>query len=155
MTDVNQTPISLPNGEKTAVRTQFGALCYRFKGQDLRVLLVTSRKSGLWILPKGWPLDGATPAQTALREAEEEAGAIGKVTGGSIGLYSDVKTLTSNQQVPCVIAIYPIKVKKLLRSYREKSQRKRKWFSLKRAASTVDNPELRQFLKDLDPHRLS
>jgi ADP-ribose pyrophosphatase YjhB (NUDIX family) len=40
------------------------------------VLLVTSRETGRWIIPKGGPIKGFKPAKTAAREAYEDAGAL-------------------------------------------------------------------------------
>ena len=55
-------------------RTQYGALCWRMHRGKVEVLLITSRDTGRWVIPKGWPIDGLAPAQTAAREAWEEAG---------------------------------------------------------------------------------
>ena len=151
---LKQKPIILPGAEKTALRTQFGALCYRVRRDKVQILLVTSRTNKRWIVPKGWPVDGATPVEAALREAYEEAGVEGKVTGNCIGIYSYVKALTDKEELPCVVAIYPVMVTRILSDYPEKTQRKRKWYSVKKAAATIDQPELRQILKDFDP-RLS
>ncbi|MEL7345614.1 MAG: NUDIX hydrolase, partial [Pseudomonadota bacterium] len=73
------------------MRTQFGALCWRIKNGETRILLVTSRRTKRWILPKGWPLHGATPAKAATREAWEEAGARGKARPICLGIYSYLK----------------------------------------------------------------
>lgn len=154
MTNLKQRPISLPGAEKTALRTQFGALGYRIQRDKVQVLLVTSRTSKRWILPKGWPVNGATPIEAAMREAYEEAGVEGKVTGNCIGIYSHTKSLRKNEDLPFVVAIYPMKVARMLLDYPERSQRKRKWFSLKRAAAVVDHPELRQIIKDFDPRAI-
>ncbi|MEO1542762.1 MAG: NUDIX domain-containing protein, partial [Pseudomonadota bacterium] len=78
VTEITQQPLTLGSGCKRDVRTQFGALCWRMHKGKLKVALVTSRRSHRWILPKGWPVDGATPAQAAAREAYEEAGLEGK-----------------------------------------------------------------------------
>ena len=151
MAKLKQKPILLPGAEKTALRTQFGALCYRFQRDKVQVLLVTSRTNKRWIVPKGWPVDGTTPVEAALREAHEEAGVEGKVSGNCIGIYSYVKEITDQNQLPCVVAIYPVKVTRLLNNYAEKAERKRKWFSLKKAAAAIDELELRQIVKDYDP----
>ncbi len=85
---VKQKPISLMNSDKRDVRTQFAGLCYRMVGGKPEILLITSHRSGRWILPKGWPIDGKTPAEGAMTEAWEEAGVIGKVSPKCLGLYS-------------------------------------------------------------------
>ncbi|MEN9850080.1 MAG: hypothetical protein RL128_243, partial [Pseudomonadota bacterium] len=60
-------------------RTQYGALCWRMHRGKVEVLLITSRDTGRWVIPKGWPIDGLAPAQTAAREAWEEAGVEGDI----------------------------------------------------------------------------
>ena len=60
---VKMRPIRLAPAQKRDVRSQFGALCYRVVDGQVQVLLITSRGTGRWILPKGWPVDGATPAE--------------------------------------------------------------------------------------------
>ncbi len=152
---LKQKPISLPGAEKTALRTQFGAICYRIQRDKVQILLITSRGSKRWIVPKGWPMDGATPVEAVLREAYEEAGVEGKVTGHCVGIYSYVKPLTGQDELPCVVALYPVRVMRLERDFPERSQRKRKWVSLKKAAGLIDQPELRQILKDFDPRAIS
>ncbi len=141
-------PIQL--AQKRELRTQFGALCYRVQQGKVQVLLVTSRGTGRWIVPKGWPIDGSTPAQAALQEAWEEGGVDGKVTGHSLGIYSYDKT-DDGQRMPCVVAIFPVKVKALKSNFPEAGQRRRKWFSRKKAAELVSEPELAQIIQHFDP----
>ena len=69
---IKQLPISLRGAAKSDVRTQFAALCYRIKRGKVQVLLVTSRRTKRWIVPKGWPMEGRTPADSAAQEAWEE-----------------------------------------------------------------------------------
>lgn len=143
-------PIQLAQSQKREVRTQFGALCYRVQNDKVQVLLVTSRGTGRWILPKGWPIDGATPAEAALQEAWEEAGVDGKVRGNSLGIYSYDKQ-EDGTRMPCVVAVFPVKVLALKRKYPESDQRKRKWYSRKRAAELLEEPELQQLVRNFDP----
>ncbi len=144
-------PLSLQAAHKTDVRTQFGALVYRIYNNKPQVLLVTSRGTGRWIIPKGWPLDGITPAQGAAQEAWEEAGVQGKPSDRCLGLYSYQKSIGAEREVPCLVMVYPIKAKKLARQYPEAGQRRRKWFSPKKAAARVAEAELAQILKSFHP----
>ncbi len=145
-------PISLREHHKSDVRTQFAALCYRISDDDKpEILLVTSRGTGRWIIPKGWPMDGKTPIESALQEAWEEAGVKGKVSGPCLGLYSYHKELNDESDLPCVAMVYPIKVKSLAKKYPEVGQRSRKWLSLKKAAARVDEPELAHILATFNP----
>lgn len=148
---IKQRPMRLPDDGKRGVRTQFGALCWRRVGDKVQVLLVTSRRRGRWIVPKGWPVDGATPAEAAETEAYEEAGVKGKVTPSVLGIFSYTKGLDEGEQLPCVVALFPVKVKKVLNSWPEQSERRRKWMSLKKAAKKVDDPELASILAGFDP----
>lgn len=148
-----QKPIRLSLSDKRSVRTQFGALPYRIRDGKVEILLVTSRRNGRWIVPKGWPMDGETPAGAAATEALEEAGAIGKLSEQVLGFYAYDKG-HGGEKLPCVVAIFPLKVKKLLKDYREVGQRRRKWVSQKKATQMVSEPELRQIIKHFDPKAL-
>ena len=149
-----QSPIKLQDASKSDVRTQFAALCYRVHKDEVQVLLITARQSGRWIIPKGWPMDGKTPGESALAEAWEEAGVKGKVIGQSLGLFSYHKDIDTNREMPCVAMVYPVKVKTLAKSFPEYGQRKRKWFSPKKAALKVSEPELAHILKVFNPELL-
>jgi len=51
------------------VRVQYGALPYRFTPMAaLEILIVTTRQSRRWIVPKGWPIKRLTPSKSAARE---------------------------------------------------------------------------------------
>src|SRR6185437_4781462 len=68
---------------------QVAALCWRrgpAQGR-LEVLLVTSLTARRWILPKGWPEPNLTLAQSAAREALEEAGVVGEINTVPVGCY--------------------------------------------------------------------
>ncbi|MEO0389843.1 MAG: NUDIX hydrolase [Pseudomonadota bacterium] len=148
---IRQLPISVRRGAKSDVRTQFAALCWRVVDQKLQILVITSRGAGRWILPKGWPMDGQTPADAALQEAYEEAGVRGQADPRPLGLYSYTKLMDGQPDLPCVAMVYAVRVKSLAKTYPEQSQRKRKWVSRKKAAALVDEPELARILRDFDP----
>ncbi|MAM60731.1 NUDIX hydrolase [Maritimibacter sp. UBA3975] len=148
--NARQKPVHLQSAGKRDVRTQFGALPYRVKNGKLQVLLITSRGTGRWILPKGWPMDGATPAQAAATEAFEEAGVDGTPLDTVVGFYSYFK-VHEKERLPVVVAIFPVRVRRLLNDWPEAGQRKRKWLSPKKAAKVLDEPELRQIVKHFDP----
>ena len=133
------------------MRTQFAALCWRVKNGKVQVLMVTSRRRRRWILPKGWPQDDATPVEAAETEAWEEAGVKGKARSVCLGIYSYIKELNKNDRLPVIVAIFPVKVKKTSSDWPEKSQRRRKWMSLKEAAKAVNERELAAIIKSFDP----
>jgi len=149
-----QLPLNLGKGQKTDVRTQFAALCYRIVRDKPQVMLITSRGSGRWIIPKGWPMDGRSPAESAAIEAWEEAGVRGKVHERCIGVYAYQKMLGPEQGIPCLAMVYPLRVKSLAAKFPESGQRKRKWMTRKKAAARIDEPELAHILRRFDPSLL-
>ncbi len=151
---IKQLPISVNGARKTDVRTQFAALCWRLVDGKVQVLLITSRGSGRWIVPKGWPVDGQTPGDAALTEAWEEAGVVGKVDWRPLGLFSYRKMIAEDDDLPCVAMVYPVRVKSLAKTFPEAQERKRRWVSRKKAAQMVEEPELAQIIKSFDPRIL-
>ena len=139
---------------KKGVRTQFAALCYRVtKKGRLKVCLVTSRNSGRWILPKGWPMDGRSPARAAAQEAWEEAGVKGRSHDLCLGVY-DYRKSTDRLRRPHLAMVYPLKVKQVFKSWPEAKQRRRRWATLEKAATLVQEPGLQAILAGFDPERL-
>lgn len=150
---VDGTPRPLENrGE--APRQQYGALCWRRGDAGIEVLLVTSRDTGRWVIPKGWPMKDLDPAHSAAREAWEEAGVEGKPTGRPIGDYSYDKNLgrsdAPGETVPCQVEVFPLWVEKLANRFPEMRQRRRKWFSPAKAARKVAEPGLKRLLARLE-----
>ena len=148
---VRRVPMDLGPHSKAEARTQFAALCYRSKKSSLQLLLVTSRRMRRWVLPKGWPVDGLTPAETAMREAFEEAGVAGSIDERCIGHYSYRKILGGNSSIPCIVAVFPVEVEGLKDSFPEYGQRHRKWFTRKKAAAAVSENELKNIILNFDP----
>ena len=153
-TMINHLPMSLFDGAKSDVRTQFGALCYRWQKKKLQILLITSRTAKRWIVPKGWPMDGKSPLQCAEIEAWEEAGATGVSDGRCIGIFSFAKQTCDGIERPCVAMIFAIEVQNLADEFPEVSERKRKWMSRKKAAKLVREPELSRIILDFDPRQV-
>ncbi len=145
-----QLPISLHGGTKDSARTQFAALCYRVRRGKVQVLLVTSRKRKRWIVPKGWPMEGKTPAASALREAWEEAGVQGVASDACIGVYSYRKA-ASRGDLPVLAMLYPVKVTALKKSFPEARERRRMWVSRKKAARLVAQRELARLIVGFNP----
>ncbi len=151
MAKIKQQALDLENYNKRDVRTQFGALCWRLNNGKIQILLVTSKRSRRWIIPKGWPQDGATPAQAATTEAWEEAGVKGKVSTLCLGIYSYVKTLPGKENLPCVVAVFPIKVTSAAANWPERRKRRRKWVSPRKAAALGQERELAGLLMNFEP----
>ncbi|MCV6592140.1 MAG: NUDIX hydrolase [Silicimonas sp.] len=119
------------------------------KNGKLRVLMVTSRDRGRWVMPKGWTMDGKTPWQAAEIEALEEAGAVGFISDQPVGTYHYDKRLGGGKIRRCEVTLYPLVVEKLKRRWKEERQRKRHWFAPGKAAKLVEEDELAQILKGL------
>lgn len=93
-------------------------------------------------------MDGKTPAQAAAIEAWEEAGVIGKARPECVGLYSYTKEAGKIGTFLCVVSLFAVKVKRTSQNFPERDLRKRKWVSLKKAASMVAEPELGKILRN-------
>lgn len=139
-----------PLKELPVSRTQHAALCFRIVKKKPQILLVTSRTTKRWIVPKGWPIDGLAPHEVAAREAYEEAGVEGKAFKTCIGLYAYPKILDDGSALPVAVSVFPIRVKHLRRKFPEVKERRRRWFSPKKAAQRVDEPELRELIRNFD-----
>jgi 8-oxo-dGTP pyrophosphatase MutT (NUDIX family) len=150
MKSLHTREIELGDGGKTDLRTQFAALCYRIKDDKLQFCIVTSRRSKRWIVPKGWPMHGETSMDAAATEAFEEAGVRGKIYPRPIGVFSYYK-VRSQDELPCMAVVYPLKVKKILKRWPEDRERERKWVSRKKAAQMVDDPELSVIIQTFNP----
>src|ERR1700681_325260 len=108
----------------TTKRVQYAALPYRRRGDSrTEVLLVTSRETGRWIIPKGWPIKRKAPHAAAAREAREEAGVVGKIGRRSIGWFSYEKRLKRGITIVCKVHVFALKVKRRQESWPEKGQR--------------------------------
>ncbi|MCR9236005.1 MAG: NUDIX hydrolase [Alphaproteobacteria bacterium] len=128
-------------------QTQMAALPLRqSESGDWRILMITSRDTGRWVLPKGWPMKGKNLRQAAEQEALEEAGVIGQISKNPIGVYHYLKRIEDGADIPCEVVLYPMRVTKLLRRWPERNERKRKWFSAKGAAKRVMEEDLKDLL---------
>jgi len=123
---------------------QVAALCR--DSRSGRVLLVTSRGTGRWIVPKGWPMPGRSLADAALREAWEEAGVQGTVVQTAIGSYHYDKQQEQGFAIPVEVHVFAVEVDGLSEQFPEASQRRREWFAPVRAAELVAEAGLRKLL---------
>ncbi|WP_306141753.1 NUDIX hydrolase [Roseibium sp. MMSF_3412] len=128
---------------------QTAALPLRWNSGKPRVLLITSRETRRWVIPKGWLMKGKTPWETARIEACEEAGALGKIRAKPIGSYHYVKLLPRGESCRCKVLVFPLVVEKLKKNWKERDQRSRQWFPAKKAAKLVSEPELSTLLLNL------
>ncbi|WP_297322161.1 NUDIX hydrolase [uncultured Bartonella sp.] len=131
---------------------QVGALVYRLKNGNVEFLLITSRGTKRWIIPKGWPMPGRTLSQAALQEAYEEAGVRGIVEIKSIGSYEYVKAdipagENGNFSVDVFAVLYSYQEKK----WPERGQRIFEWVTPQEAANRVIEPQLKNLLLQYRP----
>lgn len=113
----------------------------------MSILLVTSRESKRWVIPKGNFGSNVSPHAAAAQEAEEEAGVIGAVCPTPLGSYRYRKRKGSGAQLMADVEVFPLSVSQELENWKEKDQRERRWFSLAEAAGAVDEPDLRDLIR--------
>ncbi|WP_132858598.1 NUDIX hydrolase [Shimia isoporae] len=131
-------------------RLQVAALCMRERGEVREVLLVTSRDTGRWVLPKGWPIRGKDAPGSALQEAWEEAGVReANMNTSPVGSYGYDKRLDSGLALPVEVKVYEAEVTKLMEDFPEAEERTRKWVRPEEAAEMVQEPELQALLRDI------
>jgi 8-oxo-dGTP pyrophosphatase MutT (NUDIX family) len=128
---------------------QVGALPVRFENGRPEILLLTSRETKRWVIPKGWPMKGLKNWAAAAQEAKEEAGIIGKLGKKPIGSFLYFKRREAHFDL-CRVEVYVLTYEKMLANYREKGQREAQWFSVDEAADRVAEPGLVALLRDLD-----
>src|SRR6266478_9637632 len=133
-----------------AKRVQYAALPYRLNGRSrTEVMLVTSRETQRWIIPKGWPHRGRAPYDSAAREAFEEAGVVGAVGRRAVGSFPYEKRLKNGDVLVCEVHVFPLKVTRQSKQWPEKEHREVKWLSAIEAAETVREPMLSEIIRHL------
>lgn len=127
--------------------TQYGVLPYRIDGEGgLEILLITSRQTRRWVIPKGHPIPGLAPPHSAAREAYEEAGIEGEVGGTALGGYRYRKGFRFLLPRMARVTVYPLAVLRELDAWPEAHQRRRSWFSRADAARAVNEVALRRMI---------
>lgn len=127
--------------------TQYGVIPVRkTAGGRVEVLLITSRDTGRWVVPRGNPISGKSPAESAAQEAYEEAGIIGPVEPEPIGRYSYQKRRRIGPAVPAVVHLFRMRVAEERDDWPEKGQRERRWFAAQEAAAAVHEEELARLI---------
>jgi 8-oxo-dGTP pyrophosphatase MutT (NUDIX family) len=129
---------------------QAGALAYLKRKGVLRVLLITSRDTGRWVIPKGGIEPGFSAREAAAQEALEEAGIIGILARQALGTYIYDKRLRSGRSVPAVVKVFPMRVEKQRKQWPERLQRQIEWMPPEDAAAAVQEPELAELIRRLD-----
>lgn len=126
---------------------QYAAICVRRSPNGRpKILLITSRGSRRWIVPKGWGIKNKKPHQVAKQEAWEEAGVKGRARKKPCGYYTCSKLLADGELVPAIVQVHLLEVKMVLEEFPERGQRQSQWFEPHEAAAMVDEPELKRLL---------
>jgi len=128
-------------------RTQYAALPWRKGvGGTVEVLIVTSRETRRWVIPKGWPIKAMKPSLSAAQEAFEEAGVLGATARKSLGGFHYDKRLRSGRLQHVRVIVYALEVREERAAWPELGQREKRWLKPADAAGLVDEPELKALL---------
>jgi 8-oxo-dGTP pyrophosphatase MutT (NUDIX family) len=128
------------------VWVQYAALPWRKVRGGIEILLVTTQTTRRWIVPKGWPIPGLSPADCAAHEAAEEAGLAGHIASGSIGWFCYLKRRKSGELLPCKVEVFALEVHRQRRTWPEKHLRETRWCSPAEALARVEEPGLRRLI---------
>jgi 8-oxo-dGTP pyrophosphatase MutT (NUDIX family) len=130
---------------------QIAALPYRSAGDEadapVSILLVTSRETKRWVIPKGNPMSGLLPHAAAAVEAEEEAGVRGAICQTPLGSYRYRKRRKNGTSLMLDVDVFPLAVTQELESWKEKDERERRWFAVSDAAEAVEEPDLAALIR--------
>jgi len=124
---------------------QVAALPTRKVDGRVEVCLVTTRETGRWTVPKGWPMKGVPDHRAAAIEAEQEAGVVGKPVKKPVGTFDYWKRRADRFDLVRV-TVYRLKARKLLATWKEMGERQVRWMSLDDAMTVVDEPGLKTIL---------
>jgi 8-oxo-dGTP pyrophosphatase MutT (NUDIX family) len=125
---------------------QYAALPWR-RVAGIEILLITSRETRRWVIPKGWPMDGLSEAEAAAQEAYEEAGIRGHMATPSAGFYTYAKRVRGGGKTRCRVDVFTMEVTEILDLWPEAHQRRRQWFPPQEAAAHVNEPELAEIIR--------
>lgn len=134
-----------------AERRQVAALPWRRGPDGLEIMLVTSRETRRWVIPKGGRMPGKTDAEAAAIEAVEEAGVQGHVGAEPLGTFRYLKVLKRRAARWCVVAVYPLEVFIQQGAWKEQDQRDRLWMSVEQAAACVSELDLAEMIRAFKP----
>jgi 8-oxo-dGTP pyrophosphatase MutT (NUDIX family) len=126
---------------------QYAALPWRARSDEVQILLVTSRRTRRWIIPKGWPMESCKPTEAAAREAEEEAGVRGSIDKVATGHYHYMKLLRDGVELPCRVEVFALMVTDESPDWDEMDARERRWCSVNEAVAAVLEPQLKMVIR--------
>lgn len=131
---------------------QYGVLAFRI-GEDgtPRILLITSRETKRWVIPRGNPIPDLSPSESAAQEGYEEAGITGPVSPHPLGSYDYGKRRKDGSVDPARVDVFPLRVTHQSERWPESHQRRKQWFSREEAAEAVDEPGLKSLIRGFVP----
>ena len=118
---------------------------------EIEVLVISTRGSGRWTVPKGWPMNGRSDAEAAAQEAYEEAGVRGTVMTQPIGTFAYAKR--RNERQTLLVTVYRLDVTHQVRRWRERGRRKLRWLPAPDAADCVAWRGLADIIRSLEATR--
>ena len=131
---------------------QVAALPWRFDElQGLQILMITSRETRRWVIPKGGRMADKTDAEAAATEAVEEAGVLGEIAARPVGQFRYLKVLSPTTSRACVVSVFPLRVSVQLGAWAEAEERERRWMSSEEAARAVHEPDLAALILGFRP----
>jgi 8-oxo-dGTP pyrophosphatase MutT (NUDIX family) len=142
-------PTARMSKHKTRDEEQYAALPFRIDADGkIRVLLLTSRETKRWVIPKGWPMRGKKPREVAAQEAFEEAGLVGTLIGKRpVGNFHYAKEMAPGREILCRVKVFLLRVERQLDDWPERGQRETRWFGADDAAALVDEGGLAEIMR--------
>ena len=132
---------------------QYAALPWRIVGRQVQILLITSRRTRRWVIPKGWPMRGLKPQHAAAIEASEEAGLVGQIDERPFGAYHYLKEFKRSPSVDLEVQVFPFRVTYQAAGWKEQGQRAFEWRPYREAARMVAEPTLKRLILDFGAAR--
>jgi len=133
------------------IPVQTAALPWRQRSDgSIELLLITSRSTGRWIIPKGRLMNGKSLAEAAAIEAFEEAGVKGPADERPIGSFDHLKQDRLLGPVPYRVVVHPLAVEQVLAQWPERGERQRRWFAPDEAAERVESAQLADLMRRFD-----
>lgn len=130
------------------MRRQYGVIpCRAAPEGTISILLITSRDTRRWVVPRGNPISGLSAPESGAQEAYEEAGVRGLVAPEPAGRYRYRKLLRYGLMVHVEVELFHLHVTEICERWPEMKQRDRRWFSPDEAADAVAEPALKRLLR--------
>jgi 8-oxo-dGTP pyrophosphatase MutT (NUDIX family) len=136
----------LSSSASQVLSVQYAALPWRRHNGALEFLLITTRNTKRWIVPKGWPHGQLSPAECAAREALEEAGVVGEITAKPVGAFHYAKRRKTGELQRLKVELFAMEVMRQRRSWAEKTVRETCWCGVDEALARVAEPGLKKLI---------